>query len=151
MCVLVFISEEKIRGLRRRHLKEIREELAERSVRQELSKLRNTSNLSMTHANAIQHRMLQLEHGELTLTSFRKLLCELFPGDTELSTETAELFFDAFDTDKSGTIDVPELIRGAGLCSSKDVSSFVTNMFNVFDVDRSGERTSFSLDAPLSN
>lgn len=58
--------------------------------------------------------MLELGHGQLSMKPFQKLLCELFPGDQLLSTETAELFFNAFDVDKSGTIDVRELIRGAG-------------------------------------
>ena len=43
-----------------------------------------------------------------------------------------------FDADRSGTLDIMELLRGVALCCSKNVDSFVTNMFTVFDVDHSG-------------
>lgn len=133
------VSDQVILDLRKKHLEAIQLENSTRSMRQEISRLRSTSNLTQEHGKALQARMLQLSRGgEIDLAGFRAMLSELFPKEWGGNDHTAELFFSAFDTDSSGTLDVTELLRGVGLCCSKDIRGFVSNMFGVFDADESG-------------
>lgn len=109
-------------------------------IRQQVYKLRNSTSLTMVKARALQAELLTFNDiGELNIIEFEQMMCRLFPGALTLTHATAVIFFDAFDTNSSKTLDIAEILRGLALCCSKTVEDFVNNMFDVFDTDKSGD------------
>jgi len=132
-----------------KYRKVILEETAQRKLRREVHKLKATTTLTLEQGKKIHKEFISCRRRsgdetsmdtraeELDCIEFRALLLKLFPDDAVRMENAAECFFQAFDADSSGTLDIVEIIRGIALCCSRSIEDFVTNVFNVFDVDHS--------------